>query len=80
MAPNVLDDLCVADIMRRWPATIRVFMDSGMKCVGCPIAPFHTLADAALEHGLSLAGLDGRVNQCCAAEEPRADPSAGRRQ
>lgn len=61
MASNTLDDLCVAEIMRRWPSTIRVFIDAGMKCVGCPIAPFHTLADAASEHRISLAGLERRV-------------------
>ena len=79
MAPNALDDLCVADIMRRWPTTIRVFMDSGMKCIGCPIAPFHTLADAALEHSLSLVELERRVEECRAADAARAGPSAARR-
>lgn len=47
-------DLCVSEIMQRWPATIAVFLDLQMHCVGCPIGAFHTLADAAFEHGLSL--------------------------
>lgn len=50
-------DLSVAEIMSAWPSTIRVFLDRRMHCVGCPIAPFHTLPDAAGEHGLLLAGL-----------------------
>ena len=41
----------VDDIMRRWPATIRVFMSHKMRCVGCPIACFHTVDDACREHG-----------------------------
>ena len=41
----------VDDIMRRWPATIRVFLNHGMRCVGCPIACFHTVDDACREHG-----------------------------
>ncbi len=47
-------DLCVGEIMQRWPTTIGVFIDLHMHCIGCPIATFHTLADAADEHGLSL--------------------------
>ena len=43
------DDL-VYDVMRDWPATIRVFLDYKMGCVGCPIACFHTVDDACTEH------------------------------
>jgi len=49
-----LDDLPVRDIMRRWPATIRVFIAFRTHCVGCPIGDFHTIADTSLEHGLVL--------------------------
>ncbi|WP_446720815.1 DUF1858 domain-containing protein [Mesorhizobium sp. L-8-10] len=46
------DDMTVDEVMRRWPSTIRVFLRHGMLCVGCPIASFHTIPDAAREHGL----------------------------
>ncbi|MCG7393222.1 DUF1858 domain-containing protein [Microvirga sp. ACRRW] len=42
----------VDDVMRRWPATIRVFLNRQMHCVGCPIACFHTIEDACREHGV----------------------------
>jgi hybrid cluster-associated redox disulfide protein len=45
------DDL-VDDIMRRWPATIRVFVDHRMGCVGCPVGSFHSVEDACREHGI----------------------------
>lgn len=38
-------DLTVDTVMKRWPVTIRVFLDRHMLCVGCPIAVFHSLAD-----------------------------------
>lgn len=44
----------VADVLSDAPATVRVFLDFHMRCVGCPIASFHTLADAAREHGVDL--------------------------
>lgn len=42
----------VDDVMRRWPATIRVFLDYKMGCIGCPIADFHSVDDACHEHGV----------------------------
>jgi hybrid cluster-associated redox disulfide protein len=45
----------VDDVMRRWPMTIRAFLTHKMHCVGCPIACFHTLADACREHGADQA-------------------------
>lgn len=42
----------VDDVMRRWPMTIRVFLNHRMHCVGCPITCFHTVADACREHGV----------------------------
>lgn len=48
-------DMMVDEVMTRWPATIRVFLDHRMKCVGCPIASFHSIADASREHEFSPA-------------------------
>ena len=49
--PIRFDDL-VDDVMRRSPETIRVFLQFRMRCVGCPIACFHTVEDACREHGV----------------------------
>ncbi|MEW9835146.1 DUF1858 domain-containing protein [Mesorhizobium marinum] len=51
------DDMTMDEIMRLWPATIRVVLDHGLLCVGCPIARFHTVADAIREHGVDGARL-----------------------
>jgi hybrid cluster-associated redox disulfide protein len=45
-------DLMVDDVMRRWPSTIRVFLDFRMRCVGCPIAAFHSIDEACDEHSI----------------------------
>ena len=47
--------LLVDDVMTRWPATIRVFLDFKLGCVGCPIAAFHSVDDACREHGIDQA-------------------------
>jgi hybrid cluster-associated redox disulfide protein len=46
-------DTLVGDVMRDEPSTIRVFLDFKMRCVGCPIACFHTVDDACREHGVN---------------------------
>ena len=52
--PAITPDWLVDDVMRRWPATIRVFLDTRFHCVGCPIGCFHTVADACREHEAEL--------------------------
>ena len=42
-----LSELMVADILNRWPQAVPVFLKHRMSCVGCMMAPFETLADAA---------------------------------
>ena len=43
----------VDDVMTCWPATIRVFLDFKLGCIGCPIASFHSVDDACREHGVA---------------------------
>ena len=50
IAPTDLVD----DVMKEWPATIRVLLAYKMLCVGCPIGVFHTVADACREHEVEL--------------------------
>ena len=54
MACADLDDpeLTLEQIFRCWPASVGLFLDRRMHCVGCPIAPFHTVRDACREHGI----------------------------
>jgi len=48
-------DMTVDQVMQRWPASIRVFLDFKMGCVGCPIAPFHSVDEAGREHAIDAA-------------------------
>ena len=60
----LIDSVSLVDeVMRRKPASIRVFLDFRMSCVGCPIAGFHSVEEACREHGIDpdsfLAALRG---------------------
>jgi hybrid cluster-associated redox disulfide protein len=48
------ENMPLEEVMRRWPATIRVFLNYRMHCIGCPISSLHTARDAAREHGVEL--------------------------
>jgi len=53
MKPRSIDpEMTMDEIMRRWPATVRVLMRHGMLCIGCPISMFHTVTDACIAHDL----------------------------
>lgn len=60
----------VDDIMRQWPATIRVFLNHNMRCVGCPIACFHTVDDACREHGVNNVRFLADLQAVIAKAEP----------
>jgi hybrid cluster-associated redox disulfide protein len=60
----------VDEIMRRWPATIRVMIRNEMLCIGCPIGIFHTVADAAAAHAKDEAAFSAELLAAM-----RADPS-----
>lgn len=57
MRHTTVDELTLAEVMGKWPSTVRLFIDMRLHCVGCPIAPFHTLLDAANEHGIAAGEL-----------------------
>jgi hybrid cluster-associated redox disulfide protein len=52
LAYSIAVGALVDDVMRDYPATIRVFLDFRIKCIGCPVARFHTVDDACREHGI----------------------------
>lgn len=52
MGQEQLFDMSVDTIMRRWPATIPIFLKHKMHCIGCPVGELHTLDDASRAHRL----------------------------
>ncbi|KJS18682.1 MAG: hypothetical protein VR78_04315 [Hoeflea sp. BRH_c9] len=60
--PFTLDtNLSIDEIMRRWPATIRVMIRHRMLCIGCPFGIFHTVADAAAAHEVDEAAFTAEL-------------------
>lgn len=60
-------DLMVDDVMRRWPSTIRVFLDFRMRRVGCPIATFHSVDEACSEYSVNAAAFLSKLRDTAKA-------------
>ena len=69
-APEIAFETTVDEVMRLWPATIRVFLDFRMGCIGCPIAIFHTVADTCSEHGVDRETFLAALREAVASENP----------
>ena len=70
---SISADCIVQGVIDRYPQTISVFTRHGLQCVGCYIAPFHTIADCAREHAVALEFLLADLNQVPVAAEPASD-------
>jgi hybrid cluster-associated redox disulfide protein len=60
-------DSLVQDVIESHPQTIRIFNQHGLRCVGCYISPYHTVADTAREYALSIEPLLGELNKATVA-------------
>lgn len=77
MMPSAIDpDMSVDEIMRRWPATIRVMIRHEMLCIGCPIGFFHSVADAAAAHTLDEATFTVELLAAMRTDPSAATPSS----
>jgi hybrid cluster-associated redox disulfide protein len=56
-----LGAMIITTVLERWPQTAEVFHTHGMACVGCAVAPFFTINDAALVYGLEPAAFVGEL-------------------
>ncbi len=65
-------DLVLAELFGAWPAAARVFLAHRMACVGCPIAPFHTVRDACAQYQIDEAAFRAELRAVVAGRPPAA--------
>jgi len=49
---DALATMIIEDVLRQWPQTAVIFQQHNMACVGCAVANFYSIADAADVYGL----------------------------
>jgi hybrid cluster-associated redox disulfide protein len=68
-------DLRVADVLARWPATLRYFIARRMACVGCSMAVFCSLRAVALDYRIPIEQLMAELTGCIEGSAPCEDPA-----
>ena len=63
-------DFMVAYIMNEWPATVQVFLEHRMGCIGCYLSPFDSLEDALLVHGIPVEPFVAELHQVIEGSGP----------
>jgi hybrid cluster-associated redox disulfide protein len=69
--------MTVAELLAARPGAAAAFASRGMACVGCPMARFETLADAAAAYAVDLDALLGDAARRAISKATR--PSSGHR-
>ena len=60
--PDIDDpNLTLKDLFLHWPAATAPFLSRQMLCPGCPVSPFHTVAEAAEEYDLQESTLRAEI-------------------
>lgn len=60
-------DLTLNLLFDLWHDTAGVFLARRMVCFGCPIAPFHTVADACAEYRLDVVAFRAELRAAVAS-------------
>ncbi len=47
-------NMTVSAVLNRWPQTADVFNQFNMACVGCPVAPYYSVTEAATVYKLAV--------------------------
>lgn len=59
----ITKDMTIGEVVRNHQETIKILMEFGMGCVGCPSAQAETLEEAASVHGVDVDKLIESLNK-----------------
>lgn len=56
-------DTKIGEIVEKAPEKVKILLDAGMHCLGCPASQAETLEEACLVHGIEVEELIEKLNQ-----------------
>ena len=59
---EITKNMLMGDIVREYPKAINVLLKQGINCIGCHIATWETLEQAATSHGVDVNNLLKKLN------------------
>ena len=61
---KITKEMIINEIVSQYPKTVPVFMNYGLQCIGCPMAPSESIEEAVQVHqGVDLAKLLKDLNK-----------------
>ena len=60
---KITKDMTISEVAKKNPKTAFVFMEYGLHCIGCPMAPDETIEEAVKLHRLDLDKLLKDLNE-----------------
>ena len=63
MKAKITKEMTISEVIKKYPKTAFVFMDYGLHCVGCPMAPSESIEEAVKLHQIDLKKLLGDLNK-----------------
>ena len=67
---SITPDTTLDELLTAYPAAARAFVKHRMACVGCTMARFDTVGQAAAEYGLDIVPFMQEVSHLCVQTTP----------
>jgi hybrid cluster-associated redox disulfide protein len=58
----ITKEMSIGEVMKKYPQTVKVFLQHGLMCVGCAAARFENLEQGAVAHGINVEALVKDLN------------------
>lgn len=68
MAETINKKMTIDEVVRKYPQTIRTFMNHGLHCIGCFAASYEDIEAGARAHGIDVDALIADLNKVVAAQ------------
>jgi len=65
---TITKEMGIMEVVQKYPATVEVFMNSGMGCLGCAASHFENIGQGAGAHGIDIDKLIKELNAVVPAE------------
>jgi len=59
---TITKEMSIAEIVQKYPQTVKVFLKHGLMCIGCAAARFENLEQGAVAHGIDVPALVKDLN------------------
>ena len=60
---KITKEMCIGEVLDKYPETAEIFLSIGMHCLGCPSARGESIEQACMVHDTDCDALIDRINK-----------------